>query len=208
MPSNEGFILNPCSVRRYDFSADIWSFGITLYEVSTGKAPLANMSLTQVILTTVHDEAPVLPNKNGRKYSDVSVSVKSLLHLHFIQSSQLQHKNTGDVVSMRLPSDLPKALSLLIDVIDIARNWLSTEASCAKISACVNECCNQAGFKDNHIHVFHLSNMGIAAHVCNTVCQVSAIPYSGRVAVCANFGRHSKVIHLKTVLALVQRTAC
>ncbi|KAK9830786.1 hypothetical protein WJX74_007073 [Apatococcus lobatus] len=54
----------------YDFSADIWSFGITLYEVATGKAPLANMSLTQVILTTVHDEAPVLPNKNGRRYSD------------------------------------------------------------------------------------------------------------------------------------------
>ena len=67
-------------VSRYDFSADIWSFGITLYEVSTGKAPLANMSLTQVILTTVHDEAPVLPNKNGRKYSDVS-SCPELLSL-------------------------------------------------------------------------------------------------------------------------------
>ena len=63
---------------RYDFSADIWSFGITLYEVATGKAPLANMSLTQVILTTVHDDAPVLPNKNGRKYSEVSLFLLQL----------------------------------------------------------------------------------------------------------------------------------
>ena len=57
--------------HRYDTTADIWSFGILLYEIATGKAPYANMSLTKVILTTLHEEAPSLENTKGRKFSEV-----------------------------------------------------------------------------------------------------------------------------------------
>ena len=56
---------------RYNTSADVWSFGILLYELATGKAPYANMSLTKVILTTLHQEAPTLDNVKGRKFSEV-----------------------------------------------------------------------------------------------------------------------------------------
>ena len=56
---------------RYDTSADIWSFGILLYELATGKAPYANMSLTKVILTTLHEESPSLDKVKGKKFSEV-----------------------------------------------------------------------------------------------------------------------------------------
>ena len=59
---------------RYDTSADIWSFGILLYELATGKAPYANMSLTKVILTTLHEEAPSL-NTHKRKFSEVIAAI-------------------------------------------------------------------------------------------------------------------------------------
>ena len=67
---------------RYDTSADIWSFGILLYELATGKAPYANMSLTKVILTTLHEEAPSLDNTKGKRFSEVSPSPGCPPHHH------------------------------------------------------------------------------------------------------------------------------
>ena len=42
----------PCA-RRYSLEADVWSFGILLEELALGRAPMANMSLTSVIMSTL-----------------------------------------------------------------------------------------------------------------------------------------------------------
>ena len=63
-----GFV--PCP-HRYDLAADVWSFGILLEELALGRAPYANMSLTSVILTTLHQDAPTLGSqKTARKFSE------------------------------------------------------------------------------------------------------------------------------------------
>lgn len=50
----------------------MWSFGILLEELALGRAPYANMSLTSVILTTLHQDAPTLAiQKTKRKFSEV-----------------------------------------------------------------------------------------------------------------------------------------
>ena len=50
----------------------MWSFGILLEELALGRAPYANMSLTSVILTTLHQDAPTLGSqKTARKFSEV-----------------------------------------------------------------------------------------------------------------------------------------
>ena len=59
-------------LHRYDLAADVWSFGILLEELTLGRAPYANMSLTSVILTTLHQDAPTLSaQKTKRKFSEV-----------------------------------------------------------------------------------------------------------------------------------------
>ncbi len=56
---------------RYNLAADVWSFGILLEELALGRAPYANMSLTSVILTTLHQDAPTLAaQKTARKFSE------------------------------------------------------------------------------------------------------------------------------------------
>lgn len=42
-----------------------------MFELACGKAPYANMSLTKVILTTLHEEAPTLEGLKGRKFPEV-----------------------------------------------------------------------------------------------------------------------------------------
>ena len=60
----------PC-LFRYNLAADVWSFGILLEELALGRAPYANMSLTSVILTTLHQDAPTLAaQKTARKFSE------------------------------------------------------------------------------------------------------------------------------------------
>jgi serine/threonine-protein kinase OSR1/STK39 len=60
--------------RRYDASADIWSFGITLMELALGKPPLAKMNPMRVILSTVNSPPPRLEDsQDGRTFSKVSL---------------------------------------------------------------------------------------------------------------------------------------
>ncbi len=58
-------------------AADVWSFGIFLEELALGRAPYAHMKLESVILTTLHEDAPVLGNqKTKRKFSEVRSLLK------------------------------------------------------------------------------------------------------------------------------------
>jgi serine/threonine protein kinase len=66
---------------RYDTSADIWSFGITLIELAHGKVPLARMNPMRVIMSTLNNPAPELQDNaiTGRTYSKVGIgSIPSL----------------------------------------------------------------------------------------------------------------------------------
>lgn len=52
---------------RYDCSADIWSFGITVLELALGQAPLQNCNLDQILMKTLNEPAPVLESADRRK---------------------------------------------------------------------------------------------------------------------------------------------
>ena len=67
------------SLCRYDCSADIWSFGMTLLELATGSAPYAQLSLDQIMIKTMNDDPPRLQSNDRRKkFSEVSAG--SLMH--------------------------------------------------------------------------------------------------------------------------------
>jgi serine/threonine protein kinase len=45
----------------HDYSADIWSFGITAIEIAMGNAPYSNLPAGKIMLNILNNDPPTLP---------------------------------------------------------------------------------------------------------------------------------------------------
>ena len=52
--------------KEYEYSSDLWSLGLILYELSTGKYPYPlNLSFIEVIQNIILSESPKLPEQEN-----------------------------------------------------------------------------------------------------------------------------------------------
>lgn len=53
--------------KGYDFSADLWSIGITCIELAEGKAPYVEMSAMKILLAILNSDPPSLTDSHFSK---------------------------------------------------------------------------------------------------------------------------------------------
>ena len=51
--------------KEYEYSSDLWSLGLILYELSTGKYPYPHLSFIEVIQNIILSESPKLPEQEN-----------------------------------------------------------------------------------------------------------------------------------------------
>jgi serine/threonine-protein kinase 24/25/MST4 len=117
----------------YDYKADIWSLGITVYEMATGNPPLANIDPMRAISIIPKSSPPKLPD------SSFSLAIRE-----FVDSCLSEHPserlNADELLRSRFIKSVFKVpRSALRDIISRYEKWKKTNDAAKRCSIISND---------------------------------------------------------------------
>ncbi|KAH8556814.1 Pkinase-domain-containing protein [Umbelopsis sp. PMI_123] len=108
----------------YDFKADIWSFGITIYEIATGNPPLANQDPMRAIILIPRSKPPQLDGPFSAAIKEF-IEQCIILMIFFIQRPTAE-----DLLKSKFIRFASKTSStILIDLIKRYDEWKQSQES-------------------------------------------------------------------------------
>jgi len=99
----------------YDYKADIWSLGITIYEIATGEPPLINLNPMKALHLIPHLVSPRLEGKYSK-------SLKTLIG-SCLSNTPAERPSADELLKKSFVKAAKKGVTILMDLIVRLQKW-------------------------------------------------------------------------------------